>query len=487
MPAPRFLATRLMTRSRWMPSVGWMSEAVKTAPVGAGADERGRRALPVDEAHPDLAGVDLAAVSEAVNADLAAQGVSFGGESKPFRVDPVPRVIEADEWARLARGLAQRARALGAFVADVYYERAIVRAGVMPAAAIESAHHFEPWMLGVPFSTAGFVAGVDVVRGADGELRVLEDNARTPSGMAYATAARETLDRHLPVDPPADRLGLDRLFELLARTLREADPTGNGDPMAVLLSDGPANSAWYEHRQLAERLRIPVVLPSDLHKRGGRLYASIADGRAREVQVVYRRTDIDRLTDEHGHATWVADALLEPSRQGNLAVVNPLGAGLADDKLAHAYVEEMISFYLGEEPLVRSVPTHDLSDPDELERTLGRLDELVIKPRAGHGGAGVVVCAHATDEDRADVEAAIRAHPDGYVAQETVALSRHATVVDGDGTLEPRHVDLRPFVFGAGANAETAPGGLTRVAFAAGSLMVNSSQDGGGKDTWALR
>jgi uncharacterized circularly permuted ATP-grasp superfamily protein len=306
---------------------------------------------------------------------------------------------------------------------------------------------------------------------------------RTPSGIAYAVAARELTRARLPA-PPGGLRGVDDAFALLAAALRAAAPQERRRGAAlVVLSDGPENSAWWEHRAIAERLRVPLVELADLDVAGDGLYARI-DGRAQRVDVVYRRTNEDRLIGPDGRPTSVGSVLHEPLRRGQVAVVNAFGAGVADDKLAHAYVEEMIRFYLGQEPLVRSVHTYDLAEPDVLEEVLARVDELVIKPREGSGGDGILVGPHAQDGDRAATAEELRSRPEGYVAQETVRLSRHPTVVDG--RLEPRHVDLRAFVFLAGEHAAALAGGLTRVALDAGALVVNSSQNGGAKDTWVL-
>jgi uncharacterized circularly permuted ATP-grasp superfamily protein len=248
----------------------------------------------------------------------------------------------------------------------------------------------------------------------------------------------------------------------------------------VLLSDGPFNSAWYEHRELSTRLEIPIVTAPEIYQRFGRLRYTDKGGRSREIQVVYRRTDEDRLVDERGNPTWLADLLLEPVRRGRVSVVNGLGAGIGDDKLTHAYVREMVRFYLGQEPVLSSVHTYDLGDDEVREEALGRLDEMVVKPRAGYGGEGVVICRNAPPDDLRRIARLIRAHPVQFVAQELVALSSHPTVCDGE--LEPRHVDLRAFSIGE----VVAPGTLTRVALKQGSMIVNSSQDGGGKDTWLL-
>lgn len=436
---------------------------------------------------PALAELDLERLRRSVGDELERRQVHFGeGDPCPtFPLDPIPRLIEADEWRMLERGLAQRARALGAFLADAYGDSAIVTAGRIPGRVIESAEHFEPWMMGVPVGSVGCVAGLDLVRDSDGVLRVLEDNMRTPSGIGYMAAVRTALDAHLPCPDglashdPADA------FAMLGEALRGAAPDGRGDPSVALLSDGPRNSAWWEHAEIARRLDIPIVSPEKLRVRRGRLHALLDESRTVELQVVYRRTDEDRLRDSKGRATWIADSLLGPCREGALSVVNPLGAGLADDKLVHAYVDEIVRFYLGEEPLVPCVRTYDLGDPDAFAAAMPRLGELVVKPRTGHGGAGVVIGPHATAEDRRALAERVAANPADWIAQETVMLSTHPTVCHG--ALEPRHVDLRPFVIGWGEGAAAVPGALTRVAFDAGALVVNSSQNGGGKDTWVLR
>jgi carboxylate-amine ligase len=404
--------------------------------------------------------------------------------AEAFVLDAVPRLIPDDEWSPLARGLAQRVRALDRFVADVYAEGEIVAAGVVPDRALESCDHFEPLMVGLPPAPVRIaVAGLDVVRGARGRFGVLEDNLRTPSGMAYALAARECVDAQLPAWLAEGRRSLDEITELLRRTLREAAPEDVTDPTVVMLSDGPGNSAWYEHERLAQLLDIPIVALEDLSIRGGRLLARVGRTRLR-VDVLYRRTDEDRLTDASGELTEVGAKLWEPMEKGKLSCVNAFGTGVADDKLLHAYVEDMVRFYLGEEPLVPSVTTYDPEMSEHRDAVLDRIDELVIKPRTGHGGHGVVVAPHAHEDDVRAAHAAVHADPGAFIAQETVMISTHPTVI-GDH-LEPRHVDLRPFVLLAGDEARVVPGGLTRVALDRGALVVNSSQRGGGKDTWVM-
>ena len=434
-----------------------------------------------------LEGRDLPALVRSVAADLHSRGVRFRSVSgdQPFVVDPVPRLLTADEWRELSAGLGQRVRALNAFLSDAYGSRRIVEAGRVPAELIDESVHFEPDMVGVevPAGVYAGVAGLDVVRDHEGRFLVLEDNLRTPSGLAYMAAARNALIERLPVPAPEGLGALGVAVDMLGDALRAAAPDGVDDPFVVLLTDGPVNSAWYEHEWLARRLGIPIVTLGDLEVRGGRLLARSAES-ARPVDVVYRRTDEDRLTDESGRPTAVAMALLQPLRAGRIGCVNAFGTGIADDKLAHAYVEDMIRFYLGEEPLLPSVPTYDPTSPAIRERVLERLEDLVIKPRVGHGGHGIVICPQAGPSELEQVRNLVRTAPEQVIAQVTVRLSRHPTVVDDH--LEPRHVDLRPFVLSAGDHADVVPGGLTRVALSEGSLVVNSSQDGGGKDTWVL-
>ncbi|HEX8206573.1 MAG TPA: circularly permuted type 2 ATP-grasp protein [Solirubrobacteraceae bacterium] len=435
----------------------------------------------------ELAERDLAELAGSLARSAEAGGVAFRGAAglSPFRFDAVPRIIPADEWQRLAAGLAQRVRALDRFVADAYGAREICAAGIIPQRVLDGCDHFDRAVLDLPAPRARIpVAGLDVVRDADGEYRVLEDNVRTPSGLAYAVAARETVDLHLPGHLADDRREIHDGFALLMYALRAASPRESDSPSVVLLSDGPASSAWYEHERLARELRVPVVTLGQLEVSRGRLHARVSERRA-PVDVVYRRTDEDRLSDPSGRLTPVGRALIEPLRRGTVACVNAFGAGVADDKLVHAYVEDMVRFYLGEEPLLRSVPTYDLAAPDVRAGVLSRLEEVVIKPRTGHGGNGVVIGPRATAQERARTAVSVGRAPHRYVAQETVALSRHPTIVGA--ALEPRHVDLRPFVFLAGERASVLPGGLTRFAARRGSLVVNSSQDGGGKDTWVLR
>lgn len=414
-------------------------------------------------------------LSRRVNALLAERGVRFGGdEGHAFRADPVPRTLEAAEWDEIAAGLAQRIRALDAFVADVYGDRACVAEGVVPARILEATPYLERDLQGsAPVAGAWIsVAGFDLVRDEHGSLLVLEDNARTPSGVAYAMAVSEAVSEVLGVDPPT---GLEVSTSALRRCLEATNPAAEG--ALALLTDGPTNSAYYEHQRLAEMAGLELVELEGLVPDGDGL--RLTDGTP--VRAVYRRTGQDQLEPSDPDRD-VAARLLGPWRAGRLGMVNCFGTGVADDKSVYAYVEDMVRFYLSEEPRIRSVRTYDLLDAARLEEALDRLPELVAKPRDGAGGEGVVIGPTATAEEITLTRDAMRAEPDLWIVQDVVSLSTLPTVVDGE--LQPRHVDLRPFVFFDGQEVTVPTGGLTRVAMEEGQMVVNSSQDGGAKATW---
>jgi uncharacterized circularly permuted ATP-grasp superfamily protein len=419
---------------------------------------------PYDEpTTPAVAAADLARLERAVGEAAERAGLL---DRPGLPLDPVPRVLTAAEWDELKVGVAQRVKALCAFVADAYGRRRIVQAGVIPARVIETAEQYEPQMRGVepPGGLWVGIAGLDLVRDPSGEFLVLEDNLMTPSGFGYAAAAREAVAAALP-DGDRPR-GYDELPELLAGALPAR--------YTVVLSEGPENGAYWEHAWAARQIGAPLVRPDELRLDGDRLRHG-----DRVVDGVYRRTDADTL-----HTT-VGTLLMPAIRAGTVAVVNAFGTGVADDKLTHAYVEDMIRFYLGEEPRVRSVQTLDLARRDHLEQALDRFEELVIKPRAGQGGLDVLVCPHAEREEIEERREAVRAAPQQWVAQPLVEISTHPTLIDGE--LAPRHVDLRPFVFMHGPDhPRVMPGGLTRFAIDDGAVVVNSSQNGGFKDTWVL-
>jgi uncharacterized circularly permuted ATP-grasp superfamily protein len=413
---------------------------------------------------------DLGALGTALREDVTNLGIRFASVDGDdhWHVDPVPRVIARDDWEQIEAGLKQRVRALDRFVADCYGEQRIVAEGVVPARAIGTAEAYEPAMRGVePVGGVWIgIAGLDVVRDGDGRWLVLEDNLRTPSGLGYwPTARAATLAR---LDLPAELR--PRSIDGLSGALR--DVIGPGE--AILLTDGPENSAFWEHRWLAEHLGLPLAVPADLEVRGGRIHHQ-----GTPLDAIYRRTNADEVESEIGQ-------LLHPVvASGGVKLVNCFGTGVGDDKLAHAYVPDMVRFYLSEEPLLEQVETFDLGEPRTLERALDVFDELVIKDRGSYGGIGVVICPHAEPEDVEELRARVRADPSDFIAQRLVDLSTHPTEIDG--VLEPRHVDLRPFVFTTAPDEMVVlPGGMTRVALDAGALVVNSSQNGGAKDTWVM-
>ena len=433
-----------------------------------------------------LARHDLVELRERVRSNVDRLGLSFGAGA-PLAVDPVPRVIDATEWEALEAGLLQRARALNAFLLDAYGDQRIFEEGIVPRRLLATSQGYEPRMRGLldPAVPPATVAGMDLIRDATGQLLVLEDNLRMPSGATYAIAVREAVGPELGPEATAGLRAPQGYVERLGEAIRAAAPSQHAaEPVAAILSDGPESGAWYEHERLGRELSLPVVTPAQLSQAKGRLHAQV--GRERlQLDIVYRRLDEDRLTDKGGALTPLG-ALLAPALEaGRLRCVNAIGTGLADDKLAHAYVEEMVRFYLGEQPLLRSVPSYDLSDPEARAEVMGRLDELVIKPRDGFGGHGVTIMPLATEGDRRKVIGLVRRRPERFVAQELVPLSTHPTVV-GSG-IAPRRVDLRPYVLSpARGDASVMQGGLTRYAKAAEEMVVNSSQGGGSKDTWVL-
>ncbi len=430
-----------------------------------------------------LDGRDLKDLRERVARSVAANGLTFG-PGEPITVDPVPRLFAGEEWERLQAGLLQRVRALNCFLVDAYGPQRIFDADVVPRRLLETSEGYAPAMRGLvdPTVPPATVAGLDLVRGKDGELRVLEDNLRMPSGATYAFAVREIVEPEL--EAPLRPRGHGDYVEELGRALRAAAPDGRDEPVVAILSDGPQNGAWYEHERIGRELGLPIVTPDQLELSRERVFARLSRERRVQIDVIYRRQDSDTLTGADGALTELGRLLLPALRSGRLRCANALGTGLADDKLAHAYVERMIDFYLGEAPLLRSVPSYDLSDEDDRRQAMERLDELVIKPRSGFGGHGVTIMPRATEPERKRAVAVARRRPEHFIAQEPVEISSHPTI-RGE-SLRPRRVDLRPFVVSGPAGEAAMIGGLTRFAQGAGEMVVNSSQGGGCKDTWVL-
>lgn len=410
-----------------------------------------------------------------------------GGVERLIPFDIVPRILSPEEWAIVESGVIQRVEALNAFVADVYNDQEILRSGVVPAELVLCNDAFRPEMLGlaVPRAIYAHVSGVDIVRVDAETFYVLEDNARTPSGISYMLENRQAMMRLFP-----DLFGTHAVApvshypELLQDTLRAVAPRGVDDPTVVLLTPGQYNSAYFEHAFLAQEMGIELVEGQDLFVDDGDVFMRTTRGPKR-VHVIYRRVDddfLDPLAFRRDSALGVP-GLMAAYRLGRVTVCNAVGSGIADDKAIYAYMPEIIRFYLGKAPILNNVPTYTLRKPDDLAYALDHLPELVVKEVHGSGGYGMLVGPAATREEIAAFRAKILAQPDGFIAQPTLALSTCPTFVDQG--IAPRHVDLRPFVL-SGKTTRVVPGGLTRVAMRKGSLVVNSSQGGGTKDTWVL-
>ncbi|AQX15256.1 MULTISPECIES: circularly permuted type 2 ATP-grasp protein [Tessaracoccus] len=417
------------------------------------------------------------------------QGVTFdiGGEERPFPLDIVPRILPADEFAHVEAGSKQRVRAMDAFLDDVYTEGRCFTEGVIPRHVVASSPHFHRAMWGVttPNGVRVHIAGIDLVRGHDGVFRVLEDNVRSPSGVSYVMTNRRAVNAALPEIAAQHRIRPveDYPSELL-KALRAAAPSGVADPTVVVLTPGVYNSAYFEHAMLARMMGVELVEGRDLVAHAGHVSLRTTRG-LRPVHVIYRRID-DEFLDP---AVFRADSLigcaglLNAARAGTVTIANAVGNGVADDKLVYTYLPDLIRFYLGEEPILASVDTWRLEEPEAREEVLDRLDELVVKPVDGSGGKGIVIGPRATPEELERLKRQILRDARGWIAQPVVQLSTVPTMIDGE--LRPRHVDLRPFIVNSGNdNIFVLPGGLTRVALPEGELIVNSSQGGGSKDTW---
>jgi uncharacterized circularly permuted ATP-grasp superfamily protein len=437
----------------------------------------------------------LSAAGERRDAIFMQQGITFevsgsDGErrDRAWPLDLVPRVITAAEWTTIKRGLAQRIRALNAFVDDVYHAHEIVRAGIVPWSLIVSRPSFARPVHGVraPGGVYCHVSGCDLVRGGDERWRVLEDNVRTPSGISYVLENRLAMTRLMPELFNGHRVrAVDNYPTLLLDALRAVAPASDGNPNIVLWTPGSLNSAYFEHAFLARQMGIELVEASDLIVRDAVCYMRTTAGLER-VHAIYRRLDDDFIDplEFRPDSLLGVPGLLRAYRAGTVAIANAIGTGVADDKAIYHYVPQMIDFYLGEKPILDNVPTYLLSDEQARRHVLGRLSELVVKPTSESGGKGVFIGPQASDAELDWQRRLIEAKPERWIAQELVHLSTAPTETGG-GRLAPRHVDLRPFaVFGD--EIRIVPGGLTRVALQEGSMIVNSSQGGGSKDTWVL-
>jgi uncharacterized circularly permuted ATP-grasp superfamily protein len=425
---------------------------------------------------------------------LDTEGVTFTvyadseeGIERVWPLDLLPRIIPACEWAPIEAGLVQRVRALDCFLQDVYSEQRVLRDGVVPAELVYRGRDFRREIHGIrpPLGIYVHVCGSDVVRDADGRYLVLEDNLRTPSGVSYMIENRIVERRTLPEFFARYRVRrVEHYPALLLQALRDLSPRGREQAVVVLLTPGLYNSAYFEHTFLAHEMGIELAEGRDLVVQNDVVYLKTTHG-LKQVDVVYRRIDddfLDPLCFRPDSALGVA-GLVNAWRAGNVAIVNAPGTGIADDKAVYPYVPDLVRYYLGEAPKLENVPTYRLTLPAEREYVLDNLERLVVKAVSESGGYGMLMGPQSTAAERAQFAARIRAQPRNYVAQPVVPLSRHLCYLDGE--LESRHIDLRPFVI-QGREIHVVPGGLTRVALHKGSLVVNSSQGGGSKDTWVL-
>ena len=414
------------------------------------------------------------------------------GTERLIPFDLIPRVIAAQEWHSMEAGLVQRVTALNRFIHDVYHDQDILKAGVVPREQIERNAQFRPEMVGVnvPNQIYSHISGIDIVRAPDaqgkGEYYVLEDNLRVPSGVSYMLEDRKMMMRLFPELFSQHRVApVAHYPDLLLETLRASSPATTAEPTVVVLTPGMYNSAYFEHAFLAQQMGVELVEGQDLFVKDQFVYMRTTRGPQR-VDVIYRRVDDDFLDPQvfRPTSTLGCAGLMDAYKAGHVAICNAVGTGVADDKSIYPYVPDMIQFYLGEEPILKNVPTFQCRKPDDLKYTLANLKDLVVKEVHGAGGYGMLVGPSASQAEIERFRAALLANPEGYIAQPTLSLSSCPTFVDSG--IAPRHIDLRPFVL-SGRTVQMVPGGLTRVALKEGSLVVNSSQGGGTKDTWILQ
>lgn len=409
------------------------------------------------------------------------------GTERLIPFDTIPRIIPAHEWTALQAGLAQRVKALNMFVHDIYHEQNIINAGIIPARQIYQNAQYRPEMQGIAVASDIYahIAGVDIVRAGEGEFYVLEDNLRVPSGVSYMLEDRKMMMRLFPELFARHRIApVEHYPDMLLENLRSVAPTGVLDPTIVVMTPGMYNSAYFEHAFLAQQMGVELVEGKDLYVHDNAVWMRTIRGPQR-VDVIYRRLDDDFLDPLafRSDSTLGVPGLLSVVRSGRVTLANAIGTGVADDKSIYPYVPDMIRFYLSEEPLLNNVPTWQCRKPDELSYVLANLGQLVVKEVHGAGGYGMLIGPASTQAQIEDFRRRLVARPDGYIAQPTLALSACPTYVESG--IAPRHIDLRPFVL-SGKTISMVPGGLTRVALQEGSLVVNSSQGGGTKDTWIL-
>ena len=449
--------------------------------------------LPLIERLESMPEGDLLRRQKAAEAALLQMGITFNvygheaGTERIWPFDVIPRIVEARDWEYIERGLRQRIEALNLFIGDVYGKQQIISDGVVPRDLIESASAFRPQMLGFqpPLNVWCHITGTDLVRNTDGQFYVLEDNMRCPSGVSYVLENRHLLKRTFPAAFQACRVRpVDDYPSRLLDTLRCLAPEGVQSPTVALLTPGVYNSAYFEHSFLAQQMGVELVEGRDLLVQDGVVKMKTTKG-LRQVDVIYRRIDDDFIDPR----TFRADSMLgvpgliDVYKSGRVALANAPGTGVADDKVIYAYVPRIIKYYLQQDAILPNVPTYICWEEADRQHTLANLDKLVVKAANESGGYGMLIGPHSTKEQQAEFAEKIKKNPRGYIAQPVISLSRVPTIVDDH--FEGRHVDLRPYIL-YGREIYVQPGGLTRVALRKGSLVVNSSQGGGSKDTWVL-
>ena len=432
-------------------------------------------------------------IRQAVDLAFLRQGVTFTvysddeGTERIFPFDLIPRIIPNSEWVQVERGLKQRVRALNAFLHDIYHEQKILNEGVIPRSYVDSAEHFRPEMMGidVPHNTYIHVCGTDLIRDRQGQYCVLEDNGRTPSGVSYVLENRQVMKRAFPGFFP--RIGVRSVTDYsdrLLNVLKSIAPSQKDNPTVAVLTPGVYNSAYFEHCFLARQMGVEIVEGRDLVVQDNRVYLRSITG-LQQVDVIYRRIDDDFLDPKvfRKDSLLGVPGIVEAYKAGNVALANSLGTGVADDKVIYYFVPKMIEFYLSEQPILPNVETWLANEPDDLVYILENMENLVVKAANESGGYGMLIGPASSSAEVAEFRAKVKADPRNFIAQTPIALSRAPTWCDERP--EGRHIDLRPYIL-SGEDVSVTPGGLTRVALRKGSLVVNSSQGGGSKDTWVL-
>jgi uncharacterized circularly permuted ATP-grasp superfamily protein len=507
----QFLAVKIVARGKSTARHGIFGVARGLLPVGHPSLKAIMSRLPYDEMHAGdstirphyaqfaawLAGTPAARIAqkrEEAERAFHRLGITFAvygedsGTERLIPFDLVPRIIPAAEWAWLERGLKQRVQALNTFLHDIYHEQKILASGLLPAERVlgNTQYRREMQGLNVPAGIYAHIAGVDLVRAGEGEWYVLEDNLRVPSGVSYMLENRRMMMRLLPELFASQSIRpVQHYPDMLLKTLHEVAPAGEDSPTVAVLTPGAYNSAYFEHAFVAQQMGVQLVEGQDLFVQNDSVFMRTTHGPER-VHIIYRRVDDDFLdpTAFRSDSMIGVPGLFAAYRAGRVTLANAIGTGVADDKSIYPYVPEMIRYYLGEEPILNNVPTYQLARKTDRDYVLDHLAELVVKEVHGAGGYGMLVGPASTAEQRALFRERILAAPETYIAQPTLALS--TVPVYGRAGLAPRHVDLRPFVLVSPTGIDITPGGLTRVALKKGSLVVNSSQGGGTKDTWVL-